>query len=111
MRYWPLPTVTAIRTFSIRAELAASTLTPGSTASDESRTTPARIAWADASVGTRIKHPTRVKARASLLMKKSPFDRVIDLNRRAADLAYALPIWASSIRFHRNFGVCNWIIG
>src|SRR5579864_4287692 len=39
--YWPSPSVTTVRTFSIRAGLAASTLTPGSTAPDVSLTTPA----------------------------------------------------------------------
>ena len=32
MRYRPLPSVVAVRTFSISAGLAASTVTPGSTA-------------------------------------------------------------------------------
>src|SRR6185295_11636817 len=41
MRYWPAPSVTALRTFSIRAGLAASTVTPGRTAPDASFTTPA----------------------------------------------------------------------
>ncbi len=41
MRYWPLPSVTAVRTFSISVGLAASTVTPGRTAPDASFTTPA----------------------------------------------------------------------
>jgi hypothetical protein len=49
IRYWPAPSVTAVRTFSINAGLDASTVTPGSTAPDESRTAPA----IDAGVGTR----------------------------------------------------------
>jgi hypothetical protein len=40
IRYEPLPSVTAVRTFSISASLAASTVTPGRTAPDVSRTTP-----------------------------------------------------------------------
>jgi hypothetical protein len=45
--------VTALRTFSISAGLDASTVTPGSTAPDESRTTPAMVPdwpWAYADV-------------------------------------------------------------
>ena len=40
MRYWPEPSVTAARTFSMSAGLAASTVTPGSTAPEVSFTTP-----------------------------------------------------------------------
>ena len=40
-RNWPDPSVTALRTFSISAGLVASTVTPGSTAPEASRTTPA----------------------------------------------------------------------
>ena len=40
MRYCPVPSVTAVRIFSISAGLAASTVTPGSTAPDASLTTP-----------------------------------------------------------------------
>ncbi len=39
--YWPAPSVTAERTFSISAGLEASTVTPGRTAPEASRTTPA----------------------------------------------------------------------
>jgi hypothetical protein len=41
IRYCPVPSVTAERTFSISAGLAASTVTPGSTAPDVSLTMPA----------------------------------------------------------------------
>src|SRR5687768_18061163 len=51
MRYWPDPSDTAVRTFSISTGLAASTVTPGNTAPDTSRTTPAMVAWADAVEG------------------------------------------------------------
>ena len=40
-RYCPLPSVTTLRTFSISAGLVASTVTPGKTAPEGSRTTPA----------------------------------------------------------------------
>jgi hypothetical protein len=50
IRYWPLSSVTADRSFSISAGLAASTVTPGSTAPEVSRTAPAMdpCAYADA---------------------------------------------------------------
>src|SRR5215467_9322410 len=51
-RYCPVLSVTALRDFSISAELAASTVTPGSTAPDESFTTPASVACANAEAGT-----------------------------------------------------------
>ena len=51
MRYWPVPSDVALRTFSMRTGLAASTVTPGSTAPDASRTTPAMVACADAVEG------------------------------------------------------------
>src|SRR5688572_18892606 len=40
MRYWPVPSLTALRTFSIRTGLDASTVTPGSSAPDVSLTVP-----------------------------------------------------------------------
>ena len=46
MRYCPVLSLTADRTFSIKAGLDASTVAPGSTAPDVSRTTPARVACA-----------------------------------------------------------------
>src|SRR6266511_3019218 len=52
--YWPWPSATTERTFSIRAGLAASTVTPGSTAPEASLTTPAIppvSAWAHATTG------------------------------------------------------------
>src|SRR5438132_323268 len=44
MRYWPVPSVTTVRTFSISSGLAASTVTPGSTAPEASLTTPPIVA-------------------------------------------------------------------
>jgi hypothetical protein len=41
--YWPEESVTTVRTFSMRAGLAASTVTPGNTAPDVSLTTPAML--------------------------------------------------------------------
>src|SRR5262245_39071530 len=44
----PAPSVTTVRTFSMRAGLAASTVTPGSTAPDVSRTVPVSVPRANA---------------------------------------------------------------
>src|ERR1044071_5776392 len=52
MRNWPLPSVVAVRTFSINTGLAASTVTPGSTAPEVSFTTPVMEACAIAAAGT-----------------------------------------------------------
>src|SRR5215831_2830354 len=54
IRYWPVPSVMALRVFSISAGLAASTVTPGSTAPDVSLTTPAMDACANTACGTTI---------------------------------------------------------
>src|SRR4029453_6860675 len=58
MRYWPLPSVTTERTFSIKTGLEASTVTPGNTAPEGSLTTPVIDACACASVGPRASNPT-----------------------------------------------------
>src|SRR5215467_2604589 len=52
----------------MRAGLVTSTVTPGSTASDASRTTPARVACANAIAGLRNRNPTRTVAADSLLI-------------------------------------------
>src|SRR5687768_14186920 len=53
MRNWPVSSVTAVRIFSMRTGLEASTLTPGSTAPDVSRTTPVmEDCWPKATEGT-----------------------------------------------------------
>src|SRR6185503_5376363 len=51
MRYCPVLSLTAARTFSMSAGLLASTVTPGSIAPDVSLTVPAMTAWAAAVVG------------------------------------------------------------
>ena len=57
MPYCPVPSVTVVRTFSISAGLAASTVTPGSTAPDASRTAPLITACADAMAGNNTANP------------------------------------------------------
>src|SRR6266480_2923118 len=51
IRYWPVQLVTTDRTFSIRAGLAASIVTPGRMAPDASFTRPAIEAWAYPAAG------------------------------------------------------------
>src|SRR5688572_29440340 len=55
MRYWPVLSLTAVRTFSISAGLLASTLTPGRIAPEVSLTVPAMTACATAVVGRSAK--------------------------------------------------------
>src|SRR5688500_4880979 len=66
IRYWPVSSLTTERTFSIRTGLAASTVTPGSTAPDASLTTPAMAPCANAAAGTsRTTSRTAADRRAS----------------------------------------------
>src|ERR671923_211944 len=51
MRNCPVASVTATRTFSMSAGLDASTVTPGRTAPDVSRTVPVMVACANANAG------------------------------------------------------------
>jgi hypothetical protein len=51
IRYWPVPSVTTVRTRSIKAGLVASTVTPGSTAPEVSLAVPVMVACAHATAG------------------------------------------------------------
>src|SRR4029079_16373656 len=62
--YWPAPSVTAERTFSIKTGLAASTVTPGSTAPEASFTVPAIDACANAVAGIMSRHDATNNIRA-----------------------------------------------
>src|SRR4051794_28382747 len=78
MRYWPAPSVTAVRAFSIRTGLVASTVTPGRTAPDASLTTPAMDACAYADSGSaRIIEPTSRICR-DLRIRNPPSIRLTD---------------------------------
>src|SRR5437764_11546303 len=63
IRYWPVSSVTAVRVFSIRTGLAASTVTPGRTAPDASFTTPAMdaCAYADSGRANTIDRTIRIR--------------------------------------------------
>src|SRR5438034_3160036 len=71
MRYWPVPSLTTLRVFSMSTELDASTVTPGRTAADVSRTTPASVAWANTRLGA-----SRMPASAAT---KVPTRRILHL--------------------------------
>src|SRR6185503_19620037 len=72
MRYWPLPSVTTERAFSISAGLLASTVTPGSTAPDGSLTTPVIDACANTAEGTSsVTSHARTRRAADRSMKAS----------------------------------------
>ena len=75
MRYWPVSSVTAVRTFSISAGLEASTVTPGSTPPDASRTVPVREAWANAVLGAQ-KNEERQTLQSGTHTGRFPFSMV-----------------------------------
>src|SRR5262249_44129374 len=60
IRYCPVLSVTAERVFSMSAELDASTVTPGSTAPEASRTVPVSAACASAGAGSRTRTTMRI---------------------------------------------------
>src|SRR6185436_8527319 len=74
IRYWPVPSVTAERTFSISAGLEASTVTPGSTAPDVSRTRPVIEAWAMAIAGSKHSHTAATRREIHSRMQLSSED-------------------------------------
>src|ERR1051325_6989107 len=76
MRYWPVVSVMTERTFSMSAGLVASTVTPGRTAPDVSRTTPVMVACADAVAGkSRRRERTAAEPRASVRIVFSSSDK------------------------------------
>src|SRR5229473_6743307 len=91
IRYCPCSLVTAVRTLSMSAGLAASTVTPGSTAPEASVTTPEMLAalvpCADAGAGTSSRHATVQRARHAPRYMKSSFEtrsgriEILDANR------------------------------
>src|SRR5712691_7246756 len=88
MLYRPSPSVTTVRTLSIKAGLAASTVTPGSTPADVSLTTPAipLACCADAVAGTRTNTPTSaatLRRATHLEIIRPPFPELL-LTRRCA---------------------------
>src|SRR5581483_5646948 len=85
MRYCPVPPVTTVRTFSMSAALAASTVTPGSTAPDASLTCPAIDACADADTA----HPrSTAKNAASFTSRRIPEPPGENTGSRAGQLRW-----------------------
>ena len=72
IRYCPEPSVTASRVFSMSTGLDASTVTPGRTAPDESRTTPVMEACANATAGTSRRSANAAKPCRNLSMNQLP---------------------------------------
>src|SRR5215510_7649380 len=72
MRYVPVPSVTALRVFSISAGLAASTVTPGRMAPEASFTTPVMEAWANATAGTSTSSASAANPTCNFLMHNLP---------------------------------------
>src|SRR4051794_40699246 len=77
MRYWPVPSVTDVRVFSINAGLDASMVTPGSTAPDASFTLPAIDDWACATAGSSRTIAGRTHVRASLSTERTSINRLL----------------------------------
>src|SRR4029434_5440084 len=91
MRYWPDPSVTPLRAFSISAELLASTVTPGNTPPDGSRTIPASVVWAWANVG-RTRNAKRDNERATDLIETPlPHESLRPTNRQPLRFRDMLP--------------------
>ena len=86
MRYCPVPSVTAVRAFSMRAGLAASTSTPGTGAPEASLAEPLMAACANAGTGTQAnqarnrnvfigvpaRHARDVKREAVIMLDQPP---------------------------------------
>src|SRR6266478_1554330 len=89
--YSPLSSVTTVRTFSISAGLAASTVTPGNTAPDESLTTPAipLLAWAREVAGIDTNHVAD-SATANHTLRDS-LRSLISVSSRASGSSATLP--------------------
>src|SRR4051812_33811162 len=68
IRYWPLLSLTPARTFSISTGLAASIVTPGSTAPELSLTVPEIEACANTDAGSKSSHdsPTTIRCDAPM---------------------------------------------
>src|SRR5215208_3475101 len=81
MRYWPDASVVVLRIFSMRAGLLASTVTPGNTRPDASRTTPASDVCPCATTGT--KRITKRKNDRVISLIETPFHECCVKSRTA----------------------------
>src|SRR5688572_3211328 len=103
MRNWPAPSVTATRTFSMSAGLEASTVTPGSTAPELSRTLPVRVACANPATGNRITNERSPRALARSRMKCLSLEAASRVVRRRSPPA-APPLHAERAKRHTTVG-------
>src|SRR5205823_4433689 len=90
--YRPSASVTTVRTFSIKAGLAASTVTPGSTPPDVSLTTPATplACCAEATTAHNSDVTSAALTRPCLIIASAPLIRRKEKGERATN-TYALP--------------------
>src|SRR5580765_5513650 len=100
MRYKPAPSVTALFVFSMRTGLAASTVTPGSTAPEASFTTPAIEAWANSAAGTRTTRTNALNHARNVCMS-SPFFMAQEARPKALRAFYTLQEWRKQ-RFYES---------
>src|SRR5262249_45543301 len=84
MRYCPAASLVAVRVFSIRTGLDASTVAPGSTAPDESLTVPARATCAYSADGTH--HTAAVMSKPlTICGMNSPLEKAVSPARHQTD--------------------------
>src|SRR5688572_7147814 len=98
MRNCPDPSVVTDRTFSIRAGLAASTVTPGSTAPEVSRTVPAIVAsaWAKPRLGTSTNDKAPIATNRTTLVMQSAPSRERTLVTPASVTFLGVGLWRTS---------------
>src|SRR5678815_2137564 len=96
MVYFPAPSLTAERTFSIRAGLAASTVTPGRTAPDVSLTTPVSALWACAAPGSRANSPAATRTALSVRAYSLAISTILSVRRFADSTPTTISIYEFS---------------
>src|SRR2546421_10860003 len=84
MLYRPSPSEVTVRTFSMRAGLVASAVTPGNTPPDASRTTPAipLACWAHVARGSRAAHVRATRPRLLTRIRTIASSVEVDVSRR-----------------------------
>src|SRR5436190_9864244 len=103
MRYSPDASETAERTFSMSAGLAASTVTPGSTPPDASRTVPVRDAWAKTLAGSRTTTASIKHFKAVFIREASSF-QVVGTRVTAARHGRVVPNTPAGLCAKKNTG-------
>src|SRR4029453_3407374 len=104
MRYWPLPSVTPVRVFSINAGLEASTVAPGRTAPELSFTTPVIVPRACPELGAgRMTNPNTTRTDVAIARIRSPF---LLTWAPPHTTAWGLPPEAEAFSYTER--LCNW---